>query len=84
MGLIPGVTIVLEGTGDVLMKTPGFHSLPREADVLHLSSDGGPDTLYKVEKVDIYLESATHLNTPGQTTHVSVATTCIITVSLVP
>lgn len=81
MGLIPGVTIVLEGTETVLMRCPGFHSIPPLGSFLHLSFDGGPETEYKIERVDTYLQSSTHLNPSGGTTHKSVAGTSTITVS---
>ena len=84
MALLTGVRIVLEGTGDLLLETRWFHSIPQVNDFLYLSTDGGPETKYKVEKVGVHLASSTHTNVGGPLTKKSVQSTVVLTVSVVP
>ena len=84
MALLTGVRIVLEGTGDLLLETRWFHSIPQVNDFLYLSTDGGLETGYKVERVEVHLASTTHTNIGGPLTKKSISSTVTVTVSLVP
>lgn len=84
MSLYPSVRIVAERSGDVLMQSPGFFSLPRKNDFVTLSEDGGATIEYKVEKVEYLLDKANHAVGPGGTQKYSVNGTVTITVSVVP
>ncbi len=84
MSLHPSVRIVAEGTGALLMASPGFFSLPKVDDLVTLSEDGGATTAYKVEKVEYLLDKANHASGPGGTQKYSINGTVNITVSVVP
>ena len=84
MGLIPSVTIIDEATSDVLMTTVGWHSYPEMGTVLFLSSEGGVQVAWKVEKVELYLDEIIHQNRVGPTNRTSTSVSCKILVSLVP
>jgi len=83
MSFVSRTRIVAESSGDLIEELPFLASTPSINEEIALSTDGGAQTVYKVEKVQHIVSIGTH-NSPNTPTKHSVDGTIEITVSVVP
>lgn len=72
MSLLPGVKIKHKITGDLLLESPGFFSLPPVGSDLFLSEDGGTPSQYVVKHVCYFLDVVHHEPSEGGASKTSV------------